>query len=104
MNKNEKLMCHPIILTNWTLGYVYTKGYKLPSRKEQAKIIRNAKYSGFNIIELNTGRYGKVVRKGNKLKFVVCGKIIKMLPEYDYDKYNEKVHVSINHCLNKLKK
>lgn len=93
---NKMKMCFPVMLTNRTLGYTYTNDYELPSKKKQFKILRNAKYAGFNIIELNTGRYGRVIRYGRKMKFSFGGKIIKMSSQYDYDKYCENVHCSIN--------
>lgn len=90
--KNERL-CHPIILRNRTLGYVFTEDYTLPSEDQQKEILKyGLKNSSATIIEMNTGRIGKVVIKDDVMYLKNNKGLIIVKPNYDYDLFNSEIH------------
>lgn len=94
--KNERL-CYTILLGNSTLGYVFTKDYILPTKDQQKEILKyGLANSSATIIEMNTGRIGKVVIKDDVMYLKNGEELIVVKPNYDYDLFNNKVHVSIN--------
>lgn len=90
--KNERL-CYTILLGNNTLGYVFTKDYILPTKDQQKEILKyGLKNSSVTIIEMNTGRIGKVVIKDDVMYLKNSKGLIIVKPDYDYDLFNRDIH------------
>lgn len=94
--RNDNI-CYPVALRNSTLGYVLIEDYTLPTKDQQKEILKyGLANSSATIIEMNTGRIGKVVIKDDVMYLKNNEGLIVVKPNYDYDLFNNKVHFSIN--------